>query len=169
MLRQSVGIYQETSSHATRQGTLSQSSQLAEPLWTNPGIKSGISASYPHLKSAGGEWIVEHSPRILAREEKATTRRHARKFAYLTININAVHMDSVPLRYFHSTDLIHCAGLEWCKVESTQKTEVVLVGKPILWPFPSFPKIPFDRALSFLCRVNPHFWVGSTSPLGATA
>ena len=39
-----MGIYQETSSHATRQGTLdSQSSQLAEPLWTDPGIKSGIS------------------------------------------------------------------------------------------------------------------------------
>ena len=37
----SVGTYQETSSHATRQGT--QSSQLTEPLWTDPGIKSGIS------------------------------------------------------------------------------------------------------------------------------
>ena len=24
-------------------------------------------------KSAGGEWIVEHSPKILSREEKATT------------------------------------------------------------------------------------------------
>ena len=24
-------------------------------------------------KSAGGKWIVEHSPQILAREEKATT------------------------------------------------------------------------------------------------
>ena len=25
------------------------------------------------VKSAGGEWIVEYSPKILAREEKATT------------------------------------------------------------------------------------------------
>ena len=41
--RHSVGTYQETSSHATRQGTLIQSSQLAEPLWTDPGLKSGIS------------------------------------------------------------------------------------------------------------------------------
>ena len=37
------GAYQETTSHETHQGTLSQSSQLAEPLWTDPGLKSGIS------------------------------------------------------------------------------------------------------------------------------
>ena len=41
--RHSVGIHQETSSHATLQGTLGQSSQLAEPLWTDPGLKSDIS------------------------------------------------------------------------------------------------------------------------------
>ena len=41
--RHSVGTYLETSSHATCQGTLGQSSRLAEPLWTDPGIKSGIS------------------------------------------------------------------------------------------------------------------------------
>ena len=41
--RQSVGICQETSLHATRLGTRSQSSQLAEPLRTDPGLKSGIS------------------------------------------------------------------------------------------------------------------------------
>ena len=40
--RHSVGTYQETSSHATHQGQ-SLSSQLAEPLWTDPGLKSGIS------------------------------------------------------------------------------------------------------------------------------
>ena len=39
--------YQETSLHATRQGTLSQSSQLAEPLWTDPGLKHGISVREP--------------------------------------------------------------------------------------------------------------------------
>ena len=33
-----MGIYQETSSHATRYGT-----QLAEPLWTDSGPKSEIS------------------------------------------------------------------------------------------------------------------------------
>ena len=42
LCRHSAGIYQETSSHATRQGT--QPPQLAEPLWTDPGLKSGISA-----------------------------------------------------------------------------------------------------------------------------
>ena len=42
--RHSVGTYQETSSHvAARQGTLGQSSQLIEPLWTDPDLKSGIS------------------------------------------------------------------------------------------------------------------------------
>ena len=42
--RYSVGTYQVTSSHITRQGTLSpQLSQLAEPPWTDPGLKSGIS------------------------------------------------------------------------------------------------------------------------------
>ena len=41
--RHGVETYQETSSHATRQGTLGQSSQLAEPLWTDPGLVSGIS------------------------------------------------------------------------------------------------------------------------------
>ena len=56
--------------------TRSQSSQLAEPLWTDPGLKSGInlhkliSTLKKKEKSAGGEWTVEHSPKILAREEK---------------------------------------------------------------------------------------------------
>ena len=58
-------------------GTWSQSSQLAEPLWTDPGLKSGVDLRQlnPTLKkkSAGGEWIVEHSPKIFAREVKATT------------------------------------------------------------------------------------------------
>ena len=39
--RHSVGKYQETSSHATPQGTLGHShSELGEPLLTDPGIKS---------------------------------------------------------------------------------------------------------------------------------
>ena len=40
--RHSVGTYRETSSQATHRGTLTHSSQLAEPLWTDPGLKSGI-------------------------------------------------------------------------------------------------------------------------------
>ena len=38
--RHSVRTYPETSSHATCQGTLPQSSQLAEAMWTDPGLKS---------------------------------------------------------------------------------------------------------------------------------
>ena len=41
--KHSVGTYQETNSHATHQGTLGQSSQLAKPLWTDSSLKSGIS------------------------------------------------------------------------------------------------------------------------------
>ena len=40
--RHSVGTYQETRSDATCQGTLSQSSQLTEPLWTDPCLKGEI-------------------------------------------------------------------------------------------------------------------------------
>ena len=78
--RHSVGIYQETSSHATRQGnTRPQSSQLAEPLWTDPCLNSGISVrelistQKKKEESAGGKLMVEHSPKILASEKKATT------------------------------------------------------------------------------------------------
>ena len=49
-----------------------QLSQLAEPLWTDLGQKSGISVcklisslkkkKKEEKKRAGGEWIVEHSP-----------------------------------------------------------------------------------------------------------
>ena len=43
LFRHCVGTYPETSSRATCQGTIGQSSQLAEPLWTDSCIKSGIS------------------------------------------------------------------------------------------------------------------------------
>ena len=41
--RHSVGAYQETSSHATRQGTLGHSRLSSLSHWTDSGIKSGIS------------------------------------------------------------------------------------------------------------------------------
>ena len=53
------------------------SSQLAEPLWTDPGIKSGISVcelistSKKKEKSAGRE--IKHSPKILASKKKNNT------------------------------------------------------------------------------------------------
>ena len=40
--RHSVQTYLEMSSHPTCQGPVGQSSQLSEPLWTEPGLKSGI-------------------------------------------------------------------------------------------------------------------------------
>ena len=40
--RHSVGTYQKRSSHSSG-NTQWQSSQVAEPLWTDPGLKSGIS------------------------------------------------------------------------------------------------------------------------------
>ena len=57
--RHSVETYPETSSHAISQGTFGHSRLSAEPLWTDPGIKSGISVRelISTLKkiSAGGE------------------------------------------------------------------------------------------------------------------
>ena len=41
--RHGVGTYPEMSPHASCQGTFGQSSQLSMPLWTDPGVKSGIS------------------------------------------------------------------------------------------------------------------------------
>ena len=52
-----------------------QSSQLAEPLWTNAGIKSEISVReliFTLKKSAGEEKMVDDSPKTLAREDKVT-------------------------------------------------------------------------------------------------
>ena len=47
-----VGRYPETSSHTTLSGNIRpQSSQLAEPLWTDPSIKSGISVRELIFKS----------------------------------------------------------------------------------------------------------------------
>ena len=61
--------------------TQPQSSQLAEPLWTDPGLKSVISVRKlisvkKKKKSADRDWMVEHSHKILASEEEATTNGH---------------------------------------------------------------------------------------------
>ena len=57
-----------------------QLSQLAEPLWTDPGTKSGISVRelfstlrQKKKKKKRRRGMFEHSPKILASEEKATT------------------------------------------------------------------------------------------------
>ena len=43
LCKPSVGTYQETSSCNSSENTQPQSSQLAQPLWTDPGLRSGIS------------------------------------------------------------------------------------------------------------------------------
>ena len=92
----SVGNYPETSSYKTCQETFSHSqTQLAEPLWTDPDIKSRItvckltSTQKKTEKSASGEWTVERSTQILASEEKATTTTAKRM-------LHAAYID-----YFH--------------------------------------------------------------------
>ena len=61
--KHSVRTYQETSLHATRQGdTRPQSSQLAEPLWTDPGLKSGISV---HELNSTSKKKKKHTPKNL--------------------------------------------------------------------------------------------------------
>ena len=65
------------SSHATWQEMFGQG--RLSPLWTDPGQKCGISVRKlisswgEEEKSAGREWMVEQSPKILLSEEKATT------------------------------------------------------------------------------------------------
>ena len=62
-----------------------QSSQLAESLWTDPGLKSGISVRElistlkKKKKNAGEDRMVEHYPEILANEQKATTTTTKKK------------------------------------------------------------------------------------------
>ena len=65
--RRSVGTYL-SGNELTRNfswNTRPQSSQLAEPLWNDPGLRSGIRVrdliSKKKKKSAGGKWFVEHS------------------------------------------------------------------------------------------------------------
>ena len=62
--------------HNSSGNTWPQSSQLAEPLLTDPGLKNGNKCAWANLhfkqKSAGGEWMVKHSPKLLESEEKAT-------------------------------------------------------------------------------------------------
>ena len=78
----SMGSYPETSSHATCQGThghshLTFSTRWATMDWSWCKEWKLYAHANLHLqkkkKSAGGEWMVEHSPQILASEEKATT------------------------------------------------------------------------------------------------
>ena len=77
--RHSVGPYPENKLTCNLSGNIwPQSSQLVEPLRSDPGIKSGISVRdlIPTLKKKkGGLEMVEHSPKTLASKRKATTAK----------------------------------------------------------------------------------------------
>ena len=101
-----------------------QSSQLTEPLWTNPSINSGISvcmlismSKNNNKKAAGGEWMVAHSPTILASEEKATTTIRDEPSWIRKLNRQHLHCYSRKQRckmgsYTWKTTLLHgCSSL----------------------------------------------------------
>ena len=82
----------EISPHATHQVTLkTQSSQLAEPLWTNPGLKSSIgvhdliSTLKKKKKNVGGEWIFKPSWSSQVRRKAIITEQNQFKTAHLSV------------------------------------------------------------------------------------
>ena len=76
LFRHSVGTYQEISSLATHQGTLRHSCLSVLATGLKSGMRAcGLTSSLAKKKSAGGERMVEHCPRGLASEEKATTKK----------------------------------------------------------------------------------------------
>ena len=70
-----------------------QLSQLAQLLWTDPGLRVElVCASQSPLKneeenSAGGDWNVEQFPKILAREEKATNTMYVKVHLVKLLNV----------------------------------------------------------------------------------
>ena len=97
--RHSVGTYQETSSHTTRQGTLGNSRLSSLSHCVDPGLKSGISVrdliftlKKKKKKNAGGK----HSPQILAREEKEKqSKTHISK-----VDVSQITLQSLVLSTF---------------------------------------------------------------------
>ena len=76
LFRHSVGTYQEISSLATQKGTLRHSCLSVLATGLKSGMRAcGLTSSLAKKKSAGGERMVEHCPRGLASEEKATTKK----------------------------------------------------------------------------------------------
>ena len=101
------------------------SSQLAEPLWTNPGLQTGISVrelistlkkkKKKKEKGAGGEWIVKHSPKVLARVKKS-------------------HHDHFPFdcsRYLHQTETLGLAPE--LRALGSPVQDVPVVGRHVTW------------------------------------
>ena len=85
-------------------------SQLAEPLWTDPGLNSGISVcdlistlkkkhthTHTHKNKHRQEMVIEHSPKILTHKEKAT----------ITITITSLSVDKVTVQ-IHKCMTLKC-------------------------------------------------------------
>ena len=85
--RHNVGTYHGHKPTRNLSGNIRpQSSQLDEPLWTDPGLKSGISVhklistlqqtnkqKTERKKGTGKEWIVNHSPKYLHVRKKSSS------------------------------------------------------------------------------------------------
>ena len=89
--RHSVRTNQETNSHTTHQGILSQSFQLAEPLWTDPSLRSGISLrkliSTEKKKKKNRQGMnCRTFSKMLACEEKATTTTTVQSVLFCGLN-----------------------------------------------------------------------------------
>ena len=108
--RYSVGTYQQTSSRSSSGNTRTQSSQLAELLWTDPSVKSGISVrelkrrKKEEKKRRRQNQKVEHSPKVLASEEKANTTRFCR--VHWTVLDDQACYTAFCLVYFLVTKLV---------------------------------------------------------------
>ena len=77
LYRRSVETFPETSSHATCQGTFDHSRLISATVdcsWHKEWNHGAWAKLYFRKKNADGEWTVEHSPKILASGEKATTK-----------------------------------------------------------------------------------------------
>ena len=94
--RDNVGTYTENELTRNLSGNIRPwSSQLAEPHWTGPGIKSGISvreliSTLKKKKGAGWEWMVEHSSKDPCKRGK----RHHQQPVHHECCITAKHKSS---------------------------------------------------------------------------
>ena len=114
--------------------TRPQSSQLAEPLWIDPCLKSGISVCN-NKKSTGGERMDEHSPPNSCKQEKIHHQKNAQTWlAYTEMHMQQSLLTShlmhdlfthsaivrsthqVPVwNFFHLKHLQHQAGMQYSK------------------------------------------------------
>ena len=152
--RHSVGTYQENKfAHNSSTNTHRQSSQLAKPLWTDPGLKSAISmrdliSTLKKKKSTSTEWMVEqarnewmnrhgmngwtgmgwmveHSQKILASKEKATTMCSLHDFSHVTCfhiqrhSLQWGNGDHFPLPSLPSFWLTDLDCISWCSQYGT--------------------------------------------------